>query len=975
MPGPSPSTRPAAPAARRCRLPPQEDGSLRFEPGEQRWRLLRFAVRDGGYVDVLNPEATARFLALTHDRYAEALGPHLGKTVPGIFMDEATLLSVWDVRDRTALPWSPLLPEAFRERNGYDLCAHLPALAADLPGAARVRCDYFATVAHLYTRHFFTPIQEWCARHGIASTGHLLNEEPLAPQTRHQADAPAAYRCFDIPGVDNLTVRTGGLHHRLAASIAHQQASARVLSETFGAAGWGATLAQRKASADWQLANGINLFVPHAVYYSVYGKRKRENPPSEFEQEPFWAHYRRFADYLARLSFLLTRGKHAARIAVLYPLRSAWAHFTAGYQPPGEAEQADVAFAGPGAADRLLLARLERDLRTLCELLSALHFDFDFVDEAGLAQARIEKSRLCLGPERYELLILPSLTTCALETWQRVRDFFEAGGNVLSCGLLPYQTGADADSDAALCAAVQALTGIDPTQPDRPAATTARAMGRDAMRPLRVNREHGSRVARYLPGYVPLPEQRSLLMKTLLRTLVTLDIDVESDDLVCHQRETADGKLFFLANTADEPRQVNAVFYSLGHPEEWDAETGAVRRIWQYARAGEKVTMPLSFAPRQTRVIVFTDGEGVRVERANFEVTGVTEREDDYLVEGVARDPSRPLDTPPNCSLAWEGGARWAEGYDKGLLEPIRLGDVWDLRVLGDNYLVLEEWRAYVPPPGQDPALLAQYQAHWPPLPKREPITWFPKLEPLEQELPDEVWFQTRFRLDAPVRHLSLLLEPLDVPYTLLVNGQEAMPLQTGVLDPSFLTAEISDLARPGDNVVALRLSYAGVTVSPPDNLHRITCDLVPEPARLLGDFTALPEEDGGYLIYAGSPEQITTGSWAEQGFPHFSGALEYSQPVDVRADYFDFRLMLVCENPAHIVEVLVNGRPAGVRPWPPFAVDVSELLFAGTNTVTLRVTNTAVNALLGRLEPSGLLGPVRIEAAARLTVEVPKGK
>ncbi len=954
-------------------LSPGDDGRIHFDPPDGRWRVCVFTVGDGGYVDLLNPEATERFLHLTHDRYAEAVGEHFGRCVPGIFMDEATLISIWDVRDPRALPWSPRLPQEFQVRCGYDLREHLPALVAAVPGAARVRCDYFSTLGALYAEGFLKPVQAWCAAHGIASTGHLLCEEPLAPQVRHQANAPLAYRCFDIPGVDNLTVRTGGLHHRLAASIAHQSHRARVLSETFGAAGWGTTLAQRKASADWQLAQGINLFVPHAVYYTVYGKRKRENPPSEFEQEPFWPHYGRFSEYLARLSFLLTRGKHAARIAVLYPLRSAWAHYHVGYQTP-TGEEARVSFACYGSSDALLLARLESDLAALCTLLQELHFDFDFIDEAGLAEARIEQSRLCLGPERYELLILPSMTTCARSTWARIREFFDEGGNILSCGLLPFQTGMGEEEDQQLRREVQELTTLDPTAPDRPGGSTARAMGREAMRPLNVNREHGSRFARYLPWRVPDPGQRSLLMKTLLRSLVTLDVDIDCPDLVCYQRDTADGKLFFLVNTADEERRVTATFYALGRPEEWDPETGEVRRVWQYARAGEKVTLPLHFAPRQARVLSFSGTEDLHVERANFVVTRVTETDEHYLVEGHARDYARPMETPPNCSLAWEGGSRWAEGIDRGLLEPITLGEVWDLRVLGDNYLVLPDWRFHIPQPGEDPQILAEYHDYWEPLLPREPITWFPKLEPLELHPPDEVWLQTRFRLDAVPSSLSLLLEPLDVPYTVLVNGQEVALIQTGVLDPRFLTADIADVAREGINVVAMRYSCKGVRLDPPDNLHRITGDLVPEPARLLGSFTAMPEDDEGeFLLYAGFPDQIVTGTWVDQGFPHFSGVLEYSQPVTIKADYFDYRLMLAWENAAEIVDVLVNGRPVGVRPWPPNAVDISEHAFAGTNLITLRVTNTAVNALLGQPRPSGILGAVRIEPYARCEVKVPK--
>ena len=202
----------------------------------------------------------------------------------------------------------------------------------------------------------------------------------------------------------------------------------------------------------------------------------------------------------------------------------------------------------------------------------------------------------------------------------------------------PVPDGHGEEEDQQLRREVQGLTTLDPTAPDRPGGEHGACHGpRGDAAPLNVNREHGSRFARYLPWRVPDPGQRSLLMKTLLRSLVTLDVDIDCPDLVCHQRDTADGKLFFLVNTADEERRVTATFYALGRPEEWDPETGEVRRVWQYARAGEKVTLPLHFAPRQARVLSFSGTEDLHVERANFVVTRVTETDEHYLVEGHAR--------------------------------------------------------------------------------------------------------------------------------------------------------------------------------------------------------------------------------------------------------------------------------------------------------------------------------------------------
>jgi hypothetical protein len=87
------------------------------------------------------------------------------------------------------------------------------------------------------------------------------------------------------------------------------------------------------------------------------------------------------------------------------------------------------------------------------------------------------------------------------------------------------------------------------------------------------------------------------------------------------------------------------------------------------------------------------------------------------------------------------------------------------------------------------------------------------------------------------------------------------------------------------------------------------------------------------------------------------------------------------------VADVTVNGHRAGVAWRAPYQVDVTGLLHAGTNTISVRVANLWVNRLIGDaqpgankiahvtgptyaadapLRPSGLLGPVRLMAAPR---------
>ena len=66
------------------------------------------------------------------------------------------------------------------------------------------------------------------------------------------------------------------------------------------------------------------------------------------------------------------------------------------------------------------------------------------------------------------------------------------------------------------------------------------------------------------------------------------------------------------------------------------------------------------------------------------------------------------------------------------------------------------------------------------------------------------------------------------------------------------------------------------------------------------------------------------------------------------------------------LVEISLNGRPAGTCLWPPYAVDVSELLATGENVLELTVANTLANLLSGAERPSGLAGPPRLVSYSR---------
>ncbi len=113
----------------------------------------------------------------------------------------------------------------------------------------------------------------------------------------------------------------------------------------------------------------------------------------------------------------------------------------------------------------------------------------------------------------------------------------------------------------------------------------------------------------------------------------------------------------------------------------------------------------------------------------------------------------------------------------------------------------------------------------------------------------------------------------------------------------------------------------------------------------------------------------LKTGSWTDKGLPYFSGSASYERQVQIPKTYMGKKLILDCGQVGVVAEVWVNDRPAGVRVWLPYTFDISGLVRAGSNKLRILVTNTMENeravenhaAKLRRIEPNGLIGPVRI--------------
>jgi hypothetical protein len=172
-------------------------------------------------------------------------------------------------------------------------------------------------------------------------------------------------------------------------------------------------------------------------------------------------------------------------------------------------------------------------------------------------------------------------------------------------------------------------------------------------------------------------------------------------------------------------------------------------------------------------------------------------------------------------------------------------------------------------------------------------------------------------------------------------------------IDAEMGEVDLSGRARPGGNVLAVRLV-----------LREPTGGLV-DHVKLLGSFALAGDPEAGHRIVARPAGPMRPASWTGQGYPFYSGRGVYRTTVEV-PDTLAGRLLLEVPMRDDVLEVEVNGRPAGVRLWDPYVVEVTGLLRLGPNEVTLRVANTPANLLNATPRPSGLAGQPRLVEAGR---------
>ena len=424
-------------------------GVLDWTAPEGQWEIhLCYLSRNIGthrsYINMMDRESCRIQIDAVYEPHYQHFGDKFGTVIAGFFSDEPELgnNSMYKMYNLLGteqdLPWSRELESALRERLGDGYAALLPLLWSnhcDPHLTAKVRYAFMDSVSHLVEEDFSHQIGAWCRAHGVEYIGHVVEDN-----NQHARTGTSLGHYFrglkwqSMAGIDDIggQVEPGGEDKekknilgykddgefyqyslaKLGSSLGalNPNMQGRAMCEIFGNYGWKEGVRLEKYLLDHFMVRGINYFVPHAFTCSAYPEK--DCPPHFYAQgnNPQYRYFGELMKYADRVTKLISGGKAAAPVAILYHAEAEWCGKSMLMQKP---------------------ARVLQDNQ----------IDFHFVPADVFAERDFYKTEisdaLTVNGHRHEALVIPYAQFITEETAEAVCELTERGGNVLFIDAFP----------------------------------------------------------------------------------------------------------------------------------------------------------------------------------------------------------------------------------------------------------------------------------------------------------------------------------------------------------------------------------------------------------------------------------------------------------------------------------------------------------------------------------------------------------
>jgi len=325
---------------------------------EGMWRVYMFSKthetgneKRNKYINPLKKEGTKILIDAIYESHYEKYKDKFGTTIKGFFSDEPQFGGGYGYHAMIgrspfmSLPWCDELDNKFKPEELISLWYESGE------DSNSVRYRYMNEVTRLYGENFCTQIGDWCRAHNVEYMGHVIEENNA--HARLGAGTGHYFRALwgqDFAGIDIVLNGLipgikGGSHAQcarefeaeddffyymlanMATSLAHidEKKKGRTMCEIFGAYGWQEGLLEMKWLADFMLSRGVNTYVPHAFTPKAFPDP--DCPPHFYAHghNPQYRYFGRLMNYMNRMSDIISDGRQAANVGVLYYAEAEWA--------------------------------------------------------------------------------------------------------------------------------------------------------------------------------------------------------------------------------------------------------------------------------------------------------------------------------------------------------------------------------------------------------------------------------------------------------------------------------------------------------------------------------------------------------------------------------------------------------------------------------------------------------------------------
>jgi hypothetical protein len=448
--------------------------------------------------------------------------------------------------------WTPNFLAEFQKRRGYDLKPMLPALFGDFgPKTLEIRQDWGQTVTEIFNNYF------------ISAFTKLAHEYKTKFRIQAYGTPPAAlfsYAYCDLPEGESYTWKSFS-PTRWASSASHLLGKPVTSSETFTwlhSVVFRATPLDMKAEADQHFLCGINQLICHGWPYSP---ESAGYPGWSFyaaavfdEKNPWWIVMPDIAKYLQRVSYILRQGTPVNDVALFLPNNDAWSDLGTKFS---------------------MSSTLAEKVGSSVKALTDSGYNLDFFDDQLLAmRGKVSGDTLAFGDVHYPAVVLPNVERIPLVTMKTLEQFAKAGGIVIATRRLPDL----------------APGYITPDADTKAVRDIVQRLFKDAN----------------APG-IFIEDENQLGVALAKRLAPDVAISPAEPEIGAVHRHTDDSEIYFVANTSNQPKSVDAAFRVAGmQPEIWNPMNGDVSAATVAERTAASTTVHLNLEPYASTIVTFT---------------------------------------------------------------------------------------------------------------------------------------------------------------------------------------------------------------------------------------------------------------------------------------------------------------------------------------------------------------------------------